>query len=318
MRRALVALIGAATVVAAASHAWGFTRETTDEGIPVYWTTSCVTTTVYLNGFSSMTPDEVAKSIGAAAHAWSPSEVTCPGADGGVASHPYFEIVPGMAAVDATAPAIADDARNVVVFRPVGWDDDTHPLEALALTSLTKKKDGRILDADMEINATDYTWANLDPGSPQAATGNGQTPPMDLQNATTHEFGHFIGLNHTCQGAADPVQLIDNNGQPVPDCNSAPPDVQATVMFPNINHGEVSKRVLSPDDIDAVCTVYPAAQDPHSCSLDLPDDGCGCAVGRRDPARSADGLVGLALGVGLAIRRGRGRRAGRARTSRRG
>jgi hypothetical protein len=291
------------------STAWGFTRDKTDDGIPVYWTTSCVTATVYTYGFSMMTPDTIAKSIGAAAHAWSPSTVTC--ADG---SHPYLEIVPGMAPAGTVPPPVANDARNIVVFRTQSWNDDTHPANAVALTSITKKRDGRILDADIEINAASQMWGNLDPGSPDLMPGNGQDFPFDLQNAITHEFGHFIGLNHTCMGLADPVQLIDNNGNPVPECDFAPDPVKATVMFATIDqaNAETSKRVLSQDDIDGVCAIYPAAQDPHACSLDLPDDGCGCAAGRGTPS------LGLAaLGV-LLVTRGRARRAGRGPTARRG
>ena len=85
MRRAAaaVALVGAIGGAGVGSPAWGFTRDKTEDGIPVYWTTSCVSTTVYTYGFSMMTPDAIAKSIGAAAHTWSPSTVTC--TDG---SHP--------------------------------------------------------------------------------------------------------------------------------------------------------------------------------------------------------------------------------------
>ena len=214
-----------------------------------------------------------------------------------------------MASAGTVPPPVANDARNIIVFRTQSWNDELHPAAAVALTSITKKRDGRILDADIEINASSQPWGNLDPGSPDLTPGNGQNIPFDLQNAITHEFGHFVGLNHTCQGLADTVQLIDNNGNPVPQCDLAPAPVQATVMFATINqaNGETSKRFLSQDDIDGVCAIYPAAQDPHACTLDLPDDGCGCAAG-SGPLPAAPFVIGLLLPL---LTRGRARRAGR-------
>jgi hypothetical protein len=318
VKRALAALIAAMVAASAGHTAWAFTRDKTDEGTPIYWTTSCVTATVYLNGFTMMTPDAVAKSIGAAAHAWSPSMVTCAGTT--AVTHPYFEVVPGMAPAGAAPPPVANDARNIVVFRTQSWDDAFHPDAAVALTSVTKKHDGRILDADIEINAATQAWGNLDPGSPDFTPGNGLNVPFDLQNAITHEFGHFIGLAHTCQGLADPAQLIDNNGNPVPECDFAPASIKATTMFAMIDQAsaETSKRVLSQDDVDGVCAIYPAAQDPHACMLDLPDDGCGCATGRA-PGADRGGLAVVVVALALAlVRTGRGRRAGRARTARPG
>jgi hypothetical protein len=280
------ALAGALFVAAPAARA--FVRAKTVDGIPVYWTTNCTTVTIYLNGFTMMSRDETAKSLGAAAHAWSPDAVTCPGADGG-AFHPYFEIVPGMAEDTATPPTVGNDGRNVVVFRNNDWPVDL-PIDALAVTSLTKKRDGRILDADVEINAEYIEWANLDP----ASGGHGQTDPFDLQDAMTHEFGHLIGLDHTCHTLADAGRQIDNNGDPVPDCDSAPPDVRRTVMFAVLGADQITQRVLSPDDIAGVCEIYPAARDPKTCSLDLPDDGCGCTA---VPPRSA----GLEVAISTAI-----------------
>jgi hypothetical protein len=310
-RRFLVsapALVGALSVVAASPAAHAYVRAKTADGIPVYWTTSCASVTIYLNGFSMMSRDEVAKSLGAAAHAWSPDAVTCTAGDGSL-SHQYFEIVPSLAADGAVPPAVGPDGHNIVVFHLDDWPVD-FSANALAVTSLTKKRDGRILDADVEINAQWLEWGNLDPGDP--GPSNGQGPAFDLQDAITHEFGHFIGLDHTCFGPADPPPpQVDNNGNTVPYCGpGAPDDVRQTVMYAIVDPGEVTQRVLSPDDIAAVCDVYPAARDPKVCSLDTLDDGCGCRVGRRtgSPARVgslAPSFAILAVAWALARRRSR-------------
>jgi MYXO-CTERM domain-containing protein len=84
-----------------------------------------------------------------------------------------------------------------------------------------------------------------------------------------------------------------------------------------------TKRVLSPDDVRAVCDIYPAAQDPHACTLNLPDDGCGCATGGTHRTEGA-ALSLLALGLAVAdalrllLRSDRDRRAALEPTSRRG
>jgi hypothetical protein len=295
----------AALVALASPPAWGFVRTKTKGGIPIYWTAGCATATVYLNGFSMMTRDEVAKSIAAAAHAWSPAAVDCAAADGGF-GHPAFEIVPTLAPPGAVPPRVRKegqpDGQNIVVFRTDGWEDDFHVESALALTTVLAKSDGRILDADMEINAFDKAWGDFDPGSPLLTSVDGAST-FDLQNALTHEFGHFVGLDHSCHGPADLTQMIDNDGNQVVDCGLASAPVQATVMYAIIQFTEVSKRVLTADDVDGVCTIYPSGTAPHACGLDLPDDGCGCAAGPRPHTEA--GLGGLAALAAVAFSRGR-------------
>jgi hypothetical protein len=91
-------------------------------------------------------------------------------------------------------------------------------------------------------------------------------------------------------------------------------------MFATIlqDNAEISKRVLSPDDIRAVCEIYPAERDPHTCTLDLPDDGCGCATGGH-AAGTTPALAFLTLALGLSLlRTGRARPGRRGATARRG
>jgi MYXO-CTERM domain-containing protein len=269
--RAAAAWLAVVVMGGAASPALGYVRRRTDDKLPEYWQASCVLATIYLDGFSMMTPDEVAKSIAAAAHAWSPSAITC--SDG---SHPYFEIVTTMAPAGEAPPPVQNDGRNSIIFRSV-WPDGL--AGAIAITSTFAKADGRILDEDMEINAaasTFTTWSNLDPGFTVDQSNGIQS--YDLQNAVTHEFGHFIGLDHTCitDFTLDPP--VDDLGRPVPNCGMAPPALAQTTMWPFTDRGELSQRFLSADELRAMCDIYPAARDPHVCTLDLPDDGCGCAA----------------------------------------
>ena len=301
--RKLAVLIGVLVGSLGAGGAHAFVRYTTDQGVPFYWQTSCVGITIYPSGFTEMSTDEVAKAVSAAAHTWSPDDVTCPDS----VSHPFLEIVPSLS---PTGTATAKyDARNVLIFQNDTWE---HAGDALALTTVLAKGDGRIVDADIEVNGTPgLQWENIDPGA-DVSSGHG-IDVQDLQNALTHEFGHFIGLDHTCytpdtvSGTTTKPRPNDNLGQPVPDCSSASDAIRATVMFPSTAIGETSKRVLSPDDVNAVCTIYPQNQDPQDCAMDSLNDGLTCATGAVASKPRAPLLALAVFGLG-AIGAGRLRR----------
>ena len=295
-------LTAAVFALTGATAAWGYVRKKTDGGIDEYWQLSCIPLTVYLNSFTDMTRDEVAKSVGAAAHTWSPSAVTC--ADG--VSHPFLEIVTSMAPTDAIPPTPAYDGRNTLLFytpsRPYPPPEVSGiSFSTVALTATWARADGHIVDADVRINAVDNIFANIDPNFVATSVQS----PLDLQNALTHEFGHLIGLGHSCWNQfSDTEQPIDDMGVPVPTCELAPDDVKQTVMFATIQGNlEISKRVLSPDDIRAACSIYPSAEDPHVCAYDMPNEGCGCRTSPTPGASLLSVLALFALAFGLRRRR---------------
>jgi MYXO-CTERM domain-containing protein len=313
MRGRASGLITAGLLLAASLStrpARAYVQGVNEEGKPLYWSSSCETVTITLNGFTGMTPDEVAKSIGAAAAAWGPDSVTCPAATGdGGNGHPYLEILPQLA-TGGTATAVSKDGKNSIVFETTTWDG---PTGAFAYTSVSKEPDGRIVDADISINAapdSGFEWANLDPGAP----AGGHLPLVDLQTVMTHEFGHFLGLAHTCSnnryGTGDdgndaPVGGVDAMGQPIPSCDDTGVPQFATVMWANIDDGSSAKRVLSTDDARGVCSIYPPTRAAPACGQNLPDDGCGCATA---PGAPTDGFAAVALaGLALVTRRRRRR-----------
>jgi MYXO-CTERM domain-containing protein len=308
-------LIAVAILIASVSArvAQAYVRSVSKDQNQLYWSSSCETVTIYLNGFTAMTPDEVAKSIGAAAAAWGPNSVTCPAATGdGGDGHPFFEILPQLA-TGGSVPGIAPptDGKNSIIFETTNWDG---PSNAFAYTSVSKEPGGQIVEADIAINAVPgmgWEWANLDPGAPTS----GHLPLVDLQTVMTHEFGHFLGLAHTCvtttSGGGDDENDAPQSGkdyllQPLPSCDDIGVPQYAAVMWANIDDGSSAKRVLSIDDARGVCAIYPSAQDPHACTQNLPDDGCGCATGGSPVNRPmAVAVAGLAL---VARRRRRTRR----------
>jgi MYXO-CTERM domain-containing protein len=309
-RTAAIALL----TLLVAARADAYVRYRTDQGNPFFWSVSCVPVTIYLNGFDQMamlTANVVAKSAAAAAHTWSPEAVTC--GSGAATTHPYLEIVPSLAADGVTPPPAMYDAHNSVIFRTELWRMSGRPTgkaydaAALAITSVFAKPDGHIVDADIEVNATagGPLWANLDPDS-MVTVGHG-LDVHDLQNTLTHEFGHFIGLDHTCAtGFVDPTNPKpwphDDMNRAVPYCSDAPESIRQTVMFDSATAGETSKRTLSADDSRAVCEIYPAAQDPYACTLDAANDGCGCVTARG--SRPGLGAL-LAAAAWFAVRRRR-------------
>jgi hypothetical protein len=300
----VLSLLAFAALGMIATPASAYVRKRTDGGIEEYWQVSCIPMTIYMNGYTGMTRDEVVKSITAAAHTWSPSAVTCP--DG--VSHPFLEIVPSLADENAVPPVPAYDARNTVLFytpeRPYNPDTSGLSWEVVALTAGWARADGHIVDADVRINAYDNQFANLDPNFVPPADGN---TPYDLQNAVTHEFGHVLGLGHSCWNIfSDLEQPVDDKDAAVPTCDpSAPIAVQNTVMYATIPPGgfEVKKRTLSSDEIRAVCDIYPASANQYTCDLDTPQDGCGCSASASTAATVSAWCLALLSGGAMVLRR---------------
>ena len=255
---------------------------------------------------------EIDAATAAAASAWSSSGDPC--------TYLSISVTPSM----ATPPRAVNDHRNAIIFRKSSWcelqsdgtcsaDIGAYDPSALAVTSVVaSKQTGQIRDADIEINGFHHPWGDL-VAHPELFAADPRT--QDLQNALTHEMGHLIGLDHTCVPAGTLPRPTDNLGNPVPDCSTASADVQATTMFPSAQAGDTEKRTLAPDDQQAVCEIYPAANDPMVCMPYEDPAGCGCAAGGARGTTSAAGTMGLALAFALAclplLRARRRRGAGR-------
>jgi hypothetical protein len=144
-----------------------------------------------------------------------------------------------------------------------GVDAWLHPAGALALTTVTfVRSDGRILDADIEINDGGFEFTTCDP--------NDCVVVHDVANMLTHELGHVVGLDH-------------------PPSNQM--GAREATMFASAPAGEIQKRDLAEDDINGLCTLYPAGADTVECA----------GGQRRDPpdlTLEEVGLLGLPIGVG--------------------
>jgi hypothetical protein len=210
------------------------------------------------------------------------------------------------------------DYHNRMIFRQDEWCRDPAPRKsndppcydpsALAITSVFQLKNtGEILDADMEINAHNFTWGDF-VAHPESFDTNTQ----DFQGTVTHEFGHVIGLDHTCfkPGATfSDGRLVprpnDNLGNPVPDCDGGylPPIITQSTMYVSVASpgAEVELRSLSPDDSQAACEIYRMTTDfvcqpPSGAYLVTGGGGCSYLAGpRRDSNACALVLLVMAL-----------------------
>lgn len=170
------------------------------------------------------------------------------------------------------------DGENRVVFREDAWPPELGP-ETLAITTLVyRRSTGEILDGDVDLNALDHAWGVDD--VPLADR-------TDLENTATHELGHFLGFAHVL-------------------------DPEAT-MYGQSDPGDVVKRDLAPDDVDAVCEVYPAGRrTPGGGGGERPPIQTSCAIasapGATRAVRAPFSLLALSVALSARARRRRAAR----------
>lgn len=223
----------------AASPAQAFVRETVEDDpeTPLFWANRTVVVYAATMSSDDISDDDVETSLIEAFGAWQNNGCTDIFLDyGGPASGTETNFVSDIR-----------DGENRLVWRETEWPGDP---EALAITTLIyRTATGEILDGDIDMNGTTFTWSS--PSATEAETIN------DPQNTLTHEVGHLIGFAHA-------------------------PDTEAT-MFGNSGPGERSKRDLAPDDIQGLCFVYPAgAPTPTGRSVGAGFVGT-CSAGGSSP-----------------------------------
>ena len=254
----------------------GFVRTgPTKAGNYLYWESGCVFVTVDSAGTKAIAGDAELAVIDAVIATW----------NDGVAGCSYLKVVK-----DATRSVeVGKDNVNVIKFRDASWcrpavgDDPPrcHSPSAAGITTAVyvddagSSRDGAIVDADIELNGVDFAISTNDQSLENGCKA-------DLANTLTHEMGHLLGLEHPCRAAADPPR-VDGNGNPVPSCASTTdPAIIDSTMYNFQDCGETKKATLAQDEIDAICAVYPIAEDPGSCEKVSDASGC-CSADDRAP-----------------------------------
>jgi len=276
----LVALLALQLLPARPSHA--YVRAVTSLGTPVWWRSPSIAITIYLGAPPpKMTLDEYWHASQMAAQAWGHGAIAC------------TALTINISKEEVATAEVGFDRVNVIVLRRDSWcqpidpadpaPPPCYPANAMAVTTLFKNKTtGEIVDADMEINAMSFAWADL-VANPELADGR----TADFQNTLTHELGHVIGLAHTCYSSNDgPTPLLDNTGKPEIVCGSSnvPASVTSSTMFPVVATSDTERRTLSPDDTLAACEIYP---NPMAILA-----GSGCAVSGPPSSKPDRGWLG--------------------------
>lgn len=297
-------LLCAALTLGASFDAAAYVRSRGSNCQTVYWAQSCL----YVQADSAYVPDlagaDVERIVQQAINSWQ----TLIGA-----SFMQIKYLPA----DGPREVTYKDGLQIVKFRTGQWcrpavdgkQASCYDRSAAAITTVSfinkqgDANDGKILDADIELNAVNNQFVDLDRALPRA-DGRAQT---DLWNTLTHEMGHMLGLDHTCRGPVDPVDTctVDDKGQARPLCSevqrlhASNPAYQAilqSTMYAVADPGDKGKRSPEADDVKGITDSYPKSKDPGMCPA--PGTG-GQSTGCSSPASPAPvsgaGLFGVWL-----------------------
>jgi hypothetical protein len=127
-----------------------------------------------------------------------------------------------------------DDGRSTL-----GFLNEPSLDRVLAETSfVVDEVTGELLESDIFFNAA-FQWS---------VAPHGESGRYDVESVALHEIGHFSGLGHSAIGETELVGSIRRSIS------------IGSVMFPvALGAGDISSRVLDPDDIAGISDLYPDA-----------------------------------------------------------
>lgn len=291
-----------------------------EKGALFEWSNPCLSYAVDRRGSVWMDQEDIETAVDAAFATWQNAQ--CPGG-----STPNLVFKPSIEPSTCKRPEFNTTGNvNTIAFLDP-WedpckDDDDFPYsdQAFAVTIVWHNTDtGEMYDADMMINDQQFMPGRTAGGPYADCPQSGCLgSDADLRGIITHEAGHFIGIGH-----CNPIDKDDPDD----------PCVMAT-MFAQADRNAVDKRTLAPDDINAVCDIYPpgnldstcdatpmgglllncettAAGNPIAC--DAPGSGpssggCSCST-TQTPAEALWATLAVLFGLTVMRRRSAGRGA---------
>ena len=280
-----------------------FVRTESAAGTQVYWASGCALLSIAEEGSTQIAGDTEFQVIDQVLANWQNGASDCS----------EFALVNE----GTTKKEVGFDGVNIVKFREDLWcrpatkdePEQCYDQAAAGITTLYfvikegSDRIGEILDADIELNGVQFSFAVDGQTSGTAAC------EADLANTMTHEVGHFLGLDHTCWIGNGP-RLDDGEGNQVPSCTSPTlsDSITEATMYNFQSCGETKKATLEADDLAGMCAIYPTGQHATTCKpADVDLGGC-CSVGgtRNSSAGNTPALFGLGLfGLLLIFRRRR-------------
>lgn len=220
--------------------AFGYERSTVAKGSKIYLHWNQRNIEYYINeaGYKNLPLSEVVGAIKRAFYSWSsPSctDITFTFDPNAKDEHGEKKYLLPAGYTKTNFNSSTKDNKNMIIWRtqwpPPGaiikdeFKDNIHKIPALTTLNFDANT-GTIWDADIDLNAYDFTWTTGDTNDKNQLT--------DIQNILTHEIGHLLGF-------ADLTKESD----------------KANTMYGQTIQGELDKRTLEADDIKAVCQVYP-------------------------------------------------------------
>jgi MYXO-CTERM domain-containing protein len=254
------------------------------KGVPLFWRNACVGYSINRAASRKVSYEDAADAMSTAFTRWTGS--TCP-TDGKGRSRTSIDVRDLGPAECGNVEYVSGAAnQNVIVFRDDTWK---YGKQVLGLTTVVYAPEtGEIYNADMEINTLDMEpLAVKDPVAGDA---------YDFASVVTHEAGHFLGIAHS--------------------------DVPGATMYARYNTGQTSMRYLSPDDVQAICTVYrpdgdravlngkitqapqcdPTPRGGYSPDCQKKPTGCAASTSSStSPAKPDTVLAWIAASLGLAL-----------------